>query len=82
MQDIRSRIPVTVSMYQILHTIIYVLTGGGPGYATDVVFIAVFDEFSKGRYGLGTALSSVLFIGMTTAGFFIVRQLTRNPVEA
>ena len=62
--------------------IIYVLTGGGPGYATDVVFTAVFDEFSKGRYGVGTALSSVLFIVMTAAGFFIVRRLTRAPVEA
>jgi raffinose/stachyose/melibiose transport system permease protein len=62
--------------------IIYVLTGGGPGYATDVVFTAVFDEFSKGRYGLGTALSSLLFIVMTIAGFFIVRILTRDSVEA
>jgi raffinose/stachyose/melibiose transport system permease protein len=62
--------------------IVYVLTGGGPGYATDVVFTAVFDEFSKGRYGMGTALSSTLFIVMTAAGFFIVRQLTRDPIEA
>jgi raffinose/stachyose/melibiose transport system permease protein len=62
--------------------IVYVLTGGGPGYATDVVFTAVFDEFSKGRYGLGTALSSVLFIVMTVASFFIVRRLTRDPIEA
>ncbi len=61
---------------------VYVLTGGGPGYATDVVFTAVFDEFSKGRYGVGTALSSVLFIVMTIASFFIVRRLTRNPIEA
>jgi raffinose/stachyose/melibiose transport system permease protein len=62
--------------------IVYVLTGGGPGYATDVVFTAVFDEFSKGRYGVGTALSSVLFVVMTAASFFIVRRLTRDPVEA
>jgi raffinose/stachyose/melibiose transport system permease protein len=61
--------------------IIYVLTGGGPGYATDVVFTAVFDEFSKGRYGLGTALSSLLFVVMTIAGFFVVRILTRDSVE-
>lgn len=61
--------------------IIYVLTGGGPGYATDVVFTAVFDEFSKGRYGVGTALSSVLFVVMSAAGFFIVRRLTRSPIE-
>lgn len=62
--------------------IVYVLTGGGPGYATDVVYTAVFDEFSKGRYGVGTALSSVLFVIMTSAGFFIVRRLTRDPIEA
>ncbi|MFN8531517.1 MAG: sugar ABC transporter permease [Anaerolineae bacterium] len=61
--------------------IVYVLTGGGPGYSTDVVFTAVFDEFSHGRYGVGTALSSVLFIVMTIASFFIVRILTRDPVE-
>ncbi len=61
--------------------IVYVLTGGGPGYATDVVFTAVFDEFSKGRYGVGTALSSVLFIVMTVTSFFIVRRLTRDPIE-
>lgn len=61
--------------------IVYVLTGGGPGYATDVVFTAVFDEFSKGRYGVGTALSSILFVVMTAASFFIVRRLTQEPVE-
>jgi raffinose/stachyose/melibiose transport system permease protein len=61
--------------------VVYVLTGGGPGYTTDVVFTAVFDEFSKGRYGVGTALSSVLFIVMTIASFFIVRRLTRDPIE-
>ncbi len=62
--------------------IVYVLTGGGPGYATDVVYTAVFDEFSKGRYGVGTALSSVLFVVMTFAAFFIVHRLTRDPIEA
>jgi raffinose/stachyose/melibiose transport system permease protein len=58
--------------------IIYVLTGGGPGYRTDVVFTSVFDEFSKGRYGVGTAISSVSFVVMTALGFLIVRKLTPN----
>ena len=61
--------------------IVYVLTRGGPGHATEVVYTAVFDEFSKGRYGVGTALSSVLFIFMTAAGIFIVQRLTRNTIE-
>ena len=62
--------------------IVYVLTGGGPGYATDVVSTVVLDEFSKGRYGVGTALSTVMFVFMSVVGFFIVRRLTRDPVEA
>jgi raffinose/stachyose/melibiose transport system permease protein len=62
--------------------IVYVMTKGGPGYTTEVVFTSVFREFSKGRYGVGTALSSVLFIVMITLGFFVIRTLTREPVEA
>jgi raffinose/stachyose/melibiose transport system permease protein len=61
--------------------IVYVLTGGGPGYTTDVVFTSVFDEFSKGRYGVGTALSSVLFIVMIFFSFLIFRALAREPAD-
>ncbi len=31
--------------------IVFVLTRGGPGRATDTVYTAIFDDFSKGRYG-------------------------------
>jgi raffinose/stachyose/melibiose transport system permease protein len=58
--------------------VVYVLTNGGPGYATEVVFTAVFKEFSKGRYGVGTAISSILFLVMVVLGFFVIRLLTRE----
>jgi raffinose/stachyose/melibiose transport system permease protein len=58
--------------------IVYVLTNGGPGFATEVVFTAVFKEFSKGRYGIGTAVSTVLFVIMVALGYFVIRLMTRQ----
>lgn len=58
--------------------IVYVLTNGGPGYATEVVFTSVFKEFSKGRYGISTALSTLLFVIMIFVGFFTIRTMTRE----
>jgi len=58
--------------------IVYVLTNGGPGFATEVAFTAVFKEFSQGRYGVGTAISMVLFIIMVTLGYFVIRLMTRK----
>lgn len=60
--------------------IVYALTNGGPGYATDVLSTSIFNAFSEGRYGLGTAVSSVLFVILLVAGFFVIRLLDRDPV--
>lgn len=58
--------------------IVYVLTNGGPGYATEVVFTSVFKEFSKGRYGISTALSTLLYLIMAIIGYFTIRTMTRE----
>jgi raffinose/stachyose/melibiose transport system permease protein len=58
--------------------IVWVLTNGGPGYATETVYTMVFKEFSKGHYGLSTALSTALFIIMTFVGFFLIRLMHRQ----
>jgi raffinose/stachyose/melibiose transport system permease protein len=58
--------------------IIYALTNGGPGYATDVVYTSVFKEYGQGRYGVASALSTVLFIIMVVFGYFVIRLMTRN----
>jgi raffinose/stachyose/melibiose transport system permease protein len=58
--------------------IVYVLTNGGPGYATETVYTVVFKEFSKGRYGISTALSTLLFVIMTFLGFFVIRLMHRE----
>jgi raffinose/stachyose/melibiose transport system permease protein len=58
--------------------IVYVLTNGGPGYATDVVFTSVFKEFGQGRYGVATALTTILFLIMVVSGYFVIRLMTRK----
>jgi raffinose/stachyose/melibiose transport system permease protein len=42
--------------------LVFVLTRGGPGNATEVLNTAVFNEFSAGRYGSATAIGVVIFI--------------------
>ena len=61
--------------------IVYVLTNGGPGHRTDVLYTAVFEEFSRGRYAVGTALSTVMLLIMVVTGVFMIRVLTRNEVQ-
>jgi raffinose/stachyose/melibiose transport system permease protein len=58
--------------------IIFVLTHGGPGRATDTVYTVVFDEFSKGRYGVATALSSLLFLVMVGLSYFVIQVMNRE----
>lgn len=58
--------------------IIFVLTNGGPGRATDTVYTVIFDEFSKGRYGVATALSSLLFLVMIGLGYLVIRVMHRD----
>lgn len=60
--------------------IIFVLTNGGPGRATDTVYTAVFQDFSKGRYGVATALSSLLFLVMIILGYLVIRLMHRDEV--
>ncbi len=57
---------------------VYVLTNGGPGYSTEVLYTAIFKEFSKGRYGVGTAMSSLLFFVMVFIGYFVIRLMEQG----
>lgn len=74
---------VVTTVLNLLHglkvfEIVYVLTNGGPGYATDVLYTSIFKEFSMGRYGVGTAISSLLFVFMTLVGYFVIRLMAKE----
>jgi raffinose/stachyose/melibiose transport system permease protein len=52
---------------------VFVLTNGGPGFATETVYTTIFQDFSLGRYGTATALSSLFFLVMVVLGFLVIR---------
>jgi raffinose/stachyose/melibiose transport system permease protein len=60
--------------------IVWVLTNGGPGYATETVYTIVFKEFSKGRYGVSTAVSTLLFAIMSICGYWLINAM--HPKES
>jgi len=62
--------------------VVWVLTNGGPGYATETVYTMVFKEFSKGRYGVSTALSTLLFVIMSIGGYWLINALHPKELEA
>jgi raffinose/stachyose/melibiose transport system permease protein len=61
--------------------IVWVLTNGGPGYATETVYTVVFKEFSKGRYGVSTALSTLLFVIMSLFGYLLIKAMHKRELE-
>jgi raffinose/stachyose/melibiose transport system permease protein len=61
--------------------IVYALTNGGPGYATDVLMTGIFRAFSQGQYGLGTAITSILFVFLIFVGYFVIRLLQPRPIQ-
>jgi raffinose/stachyose/melibiose transport system permease protein len=60
---------------------IYSLTNGGPGNATGVINTAVYKEFSKGNYAMGTTLSSILFFALLFLLYFIIKSMENKEVE-
>lgn len=58
--------------------IIYVTTKGGPGNQTEVLYTIIFKLFGYGYYGLGTALSSLMFLFMIILGYFVIRLLNKE----
>lgn len=64
--------------------VIYSLTGGGPGRATQSVAMNIFEEAFRGnkRYGYATAKSTLLFLLVMVVTIVQVRIMSRKEVEA
>lgn len=63
--------------------VIYSLTGGGPGRATQSVAINIYEEAFKGnmRYGYATAKSTILFIIVLIITLIQLRVMKRKEQE-
>ena len=58
--------------------IIYVLTNGGPGHATEVLTTYSFQLYSTGQYGMSTAMNTVLLIITAIIGVGVVKMMSRQ----
>lgn len=61
--------------------IVFALTSGGPGDATEVVNTYIFDRFSEGMYAYGTAANVCLFIVIGVISFYAMYLLRRREVQ-
>ncbi|MFC5404629.1 carbohydrate ABC transporter permease [Cohnella soli] len=61
--------------------VIFALTNGGPGRASEVVNITIFNQFSMGNYGYSTALGAVMFIALAILSIGIIAIFTRKESE-
>jgi raffinose/stachyose/melibiose transport system permease protein len=62
--------------------VIYAMTGGGPGNATDVIATYVYKVgFTSGRMGYGTAVSLILFLMIVVISFIQVKILKSRENE-
>lgn len=61
--------------------IVYVLTNGGPGHATEVLTTYSFQLYSAGNYGMSTALNAILLFITATIGVIVVRVMSKREVQ-
>jgi raffinose/stachyose/melibiose transport system permease protein len=61
--------------------LIWTMTHGGPGFASDVLTSVIFKEYQAGFYGLSTAGNVVLFIMVTCIVYPIQRYFNRREIE-
>lgn len=62
--------------------IIWATTGGGPGFASDVLTSVVFKQYQAGFYGLSAAGNVVLFVVIMVLVYPMMRFLNGRELEA
>lgn len=61
--------------------IVYVLTNGGPGHATEVLTTYSFQLYSTGNYGMSTALNTILLVITAIIGIIVVKVMSKQEVQ-
>ncbi len=61
--------------------LIWAMTGGGPGFATDVLASVVYKKYAAGYYGLSTAGNVIMFVLIAIIAFPLQKFLQRKEVE-
>jgi raffinose/stachyose/melibiose transport system permease protein len=61
---------------------VYALTNGGPGNASQVLSSYILVLFGEGRWGLGTAMNTVLFLMVAIISIPLLYRMRKQEVEA
>jgi raffinose/stachyose/melibiose transport system permease protein len=61
--------------------LIWTMTGGGPGFSSDVVASVIYKQYQAGFYGLATAGNVVLFILVTVIVYPLFWYMNRQEVD-
>lgn len=61
--------------------LVWAMTGGGPGFSTDLLASIVYKQYAGGFYGLATAGNVLLFIFVGLIAFPIFKLLNRKEVD-
>ena len=61
--------------------LIWAMTRGGPGFASDVLTSVIYKQYQAGFYGLSTAGNVVLFILVTVIVYPLMRYFNRMEIE-
>jgi raffinose/stachyose/melibiose transport system permease protein len=62
--------------------LIWTMTRGGPGFASDVLTSVIFKQYQAGFYGLSTAGNVVLFIVVTIIVYPLMSYFNSQEIEA
>jgi raffinose/stachyose/melibiose transport system permease protein len=61
--------------------LVYVLTGGGPGHASQVINTMIIETYSQGLYGRSNAMGIILILFITAIAVPVYTLLRRREVE-
>ena len=61
--------------------LIWAMTGGGPGFATDVLSSVIYKQYAYGYYGLSTAGNVIMLVMVSLIAFPLQRLLLRKEEE-
>lgn len=75
---------VTLTLIGALATfdLVIALTNGGPGTATQVMNMVIFQKFGSGAFGYASAMTLVLFLLIALLAFPLIAMLRRREVQA
>ncbi|MDO5422639.1 MAG: sugar ABC transporter permease [Eubacteriales bacterium] len=61
--------------------LIWSMTGGGPGFATDTLASVIYKQYAAGFYGMSTAGNVIMFVVIAVIAFPLFNYLTSKEVE-